>query len=55
MLHGTFIIFTSFAYLGLLFAIAYFADQRADAGRPVINNAYVYSLSLAGYSTAGTF
>jgi Na+/proline symporter/signal transduction histidine kinase len=55
MLHGTFIIFTSFAYLGLLFAIAYFADKRADAGRPVINNAYVYSLSLAVYATAWTF
>jgi len=55
MLHGPVIIFTSFAYLGLLFAIAYYADQRADAGRPVINNAYVYSLSLAVYVTAWTF
>ena len=27
---------TSFAYLGLLFAIAYYADKRADAGRSVI-------------------
>jgi len=55
MLHGTVIIITSFAYLGLLFAIAYYADKRADAGRPVINNAYVYSLSLAVYATAWTF
>src|SRR2546423_9698259 len=55
MLHGTVIIFTSFAYLGLLFAIAYFADKRADAGRPVIASAYVYSLSLAVYATAWTF
>ena len=47
MLHGPVIILASFAYLGLLFAIAYYADKRADAGRPVIANAYVYSLSLS--------
>src|SRR5712664_3297356 len=55
MLHGPVIIFTSFAYLGLLLAIAYYADQRADAGRPIIANGYVYSLSLAVYATAWTF
>jgi Na+/proline symporter/signal transduction histidine kinase len=55
MLHGSVIIFTSFAYLGLLFAIAYFADKRADAGRPVIDSPYIYSLSLAVYATAWTF
>jgi Na+/proline symporter/nitrogen-specific signal transduction histidine kinase len=55
MLHGTTIILISFAYLGLLFAIAYYADQRADAGRPVIASPYIYSLSLAVYATAWTF
>jgi Na+/proline symporter/nitrogen-specific signal transduction histidine kinase len=45
----------SFAYLGLLFAIAYYADQRADAGRSVIASPYIYSLSLAVYATAWTF
>jgi Na+/proline symporter/nitrogen-specific signal transduction histidine kinase len=55
MLQGGFIIVTSFAYLGLLFAIAYYADQRADSGRPVIASPYVYSLSLAVYATAWTF
>ncbi len=55
MLQGPVIILTSFAYLGLLFAIAYYADQRADAGRSVINSPYVYSLSLAVYATAWTF
>jgi Na+/proline symporter/nitrogen-specific signal transduction histidine kinase len=55
MLHGTTIILVSFAYLGLLFAIAYYADQRADAGRPVIASPYIYSLSLAVYATAWTF
>ena len=55
MLQGPVIILCAFAYLGVLFAIAYYADQRADAGRPVIANAYVYSLSLAVYATAWTF
>src|SRR5258707_15537914 len=55
MLHETAIILTSFAYLGLLFAIAYYADQRADAGRSVIASPYVYSLSLGVYATAWTF
>jgi len=55
MLQGTAIIIISFAYLGALFAIAYYADKRADAGRPAIDNSYVYSLSLAVYATAWTF
>jgi Na+/proline symporter/nitrogen-specific signal transduction histidine kinase len=55
MLQGWVIVVTSFAYLGLLFAIAYYADKRADAGRPVIANPYIYSLSLAVYATAWTF
>ncbi|MEI6303803.1 MAG: sensor histidine kinase [Betaproteobacteria bacterium] len=55
MLHGTTIFLISFAYLGLLFAIAYYVDQRADAGRPVIASPYIYSLSLAVYATAWTF
>jgi len=49
------VIVTSFAYLGLLFAIAYYADQRADAGRSLIASPYIYSLSLAVYATAWTF
>src|SRR5260370_11127491 len=55
MLQGWIIVFTSFAYLGLLFAIAYYADKRADAGKPVIASPYIYSLSLAVYATAWTF
>ena len=55
MLHSTTIILISFAYLGLLFAIAYYADRRADAGRSVIASPYIYSLSLAVYATAWTF
>src|SRR3981189_3359261 len=55
MLHETAIILTAFGYLGVLFAIAYYADERADAGRSVIASPYIYSLSLAVYATAGTF
>ncbi len=55
MLQGWVIIVASFAYLGLLFAIAYYADKRAEAGRSVISNPYIYALSLAVYATAWTF
>src|SRR5947207_4917231 len=55
MLQGWIIVLTAFAYLGLLFAIAYYADKRADAGRSVIASPYIYSLSLAVYATAWTF
>ena len=55
MLEPWVVIGTSFAYLGLLFAIAYYADERADAGRSVIASPYIYSLSLAVYATAWTF
>src|SRR5205823_2342080 len=55
VLHETAIVFTAFAYLGVLFAIAYYADKRADAGRSIIASPYVYSLSLAVYATAWTF
>ena len=55
MLQGWVVVLVSFAYLGLLFAIAYYADKRADQGRSVIANPYIYSLSLAVYATAWTF
>jgi len=35
--------------------IAYYGDQRADAGRSIIANPYTYTLSLAIYCTAWTF
>src|SRR5688572_12225165 len=55
MLQGEVIFAASFAYLGLLFAIAYYGDKRADAGRSIIANPYIYSLSLAVYATSWTF
>jgi len=47
--------FVSICYIGLLFALAYYGDKRADAGRSIINNPYVYALSLAVFCTAWTF
>ena len=55
MLEGWVIVVASFAYLGVLFAIASYADRRADRGRSIIANPYIYSLSLAVYATAWTF
>lgn len=53
---GTWIVVvTSVAYLGLLFVIAYYGDRRADHGRSIISNGYVYALSLAVYATSWTF
>jgi len=43
------------AYLGLLFVIARYGDRRADLGRSVISNGYVYALSLSVYATSWTF
>ncbi len=55
MLPDWLIILISFSYLSLLFAIAYFADQRADSGRSITSNPYIYTLSIAVYCTAWTF
>ena len=55
MLQEWVIVSAAFSYLGLLFAIAYYADKRADAGRSIVANPYIYSLSLAVYATAWTF
>src|SRR6202795_4416492 len=55
MLNEPVIVLVAFAYLGVLFAIAYYADKRADAGRSIIASPYVYSLSLAVYATGWTF
>ncbi|MCP4329427.1 MAG: histidine kinase [Alphaproteobacteria bacterium] len=55
MLDGWFILFVSFAYLCLLFAIAYYGDKRADERRSLANNPYIYALSIAVYCTSWTF
>ena len=55
MLPGWLVVATSFGYISLLFAIAYYGDRRADAGRSLIANPYIYALSIAVYCTSWTF
>jgi Na+/proline symporter/signal transduction histidine kinase len=55
MLQGWVVVLVSFAYLGVLFAIATFGDRRAEAGRSIIANPWIYGLSLAVYCTTWTF
>ena len=55
MLQGWVIVLASFLYLGILFAIAWYADRRADLGRSLIANPVVYALSLGVYCTTWTF
>jgi Na+/proline symporter/nitrogen-specific signal transduction histidine kinase len=55
MLLGGVIVLISFAYLGVLFAIAYWGDKRADAGRSLIAKPTIYALSIAVYATSWTF
>ncbi|MBU4519966.1 MAG: sensor histidine kinase [Gammaproteobacteria bacterium] len=55
MLSAPLVIAVSFAYLLLLFAVAYWADWRAAQGRSVISSPWVYALSMAVYCTAWTY
>lgn len=55
MLSHISLLVVALAYVSLLFAIAYYGDKRAEAGRSLIANPYVYTLSIAVYCTAWTF
>ena len=55
MLSGSLVIGVSFAYLLVLFAVAYWGDWRAAQGRSVIASPWVYALSMAVYCTAWTY
>src|SRR3954447_6222095 len=55
MLNPWVVVTISVAYVGLLFAIAYYGDLRADRRRSIIANPYICALSLAVYATAWTF
>ncbi|MEM8973276.1 MAG: sensor histidine kinase [Pseudomonadota bacterium] len=55
MLQPWVIIAVACVYLCILFAIAYWGDKRADAGRSLISNPYIYTLSIAVYCTSWTF
>ncbi|MBF0294889.1 MAG: histidine kinase [Magnetococcales bacterium] len=45
----------SILYLGLLFAVAYYADWRAARDRSLIRSPFVYALSIAVYCTSWTY
>ena len=55
MISPALVVGISMGYLGLLFGVAYWADRRAALGRSVIDNAWVYALSMAVYCTAWTY
>ena len=55
MLSAPLIVAASLAYVGLLFAIAWWGDRRAEAGRSLVRNPWVYTLSIAVYCTSWTF
>jgi Na+/proline symporter/signal transduction histidine kinase len=49
------IIISSVLYLLLLFGVGYYAELRSAKQKSLINNPYIYALSLAVYCTAWTF
>jgi Na+/proline symporter/nitrogen-specific signal transduction histidine kinase len=55
MLNQWSVIGFSLGYAALLFAIAWWGEQRARSGRSLVNNPYIYALSLAVYCTAWTY
>ena len=55
MLAAPLVLGSAAAYLLLLFAVAAWGDRRAQQGRSVIGNAWVYALSMAVYCTAWTY
>lgn len=49
------VIVSALLYLLLLFGVAYYAEYLLRKGKSIINNAYVYALSMAVYCTAWTY
>ena len=49
------VIVASLVYISLLFLIAWRVDKKAGSGVSVVDNPYIYALSLAVYCTAWTF
>ncbi len=45
----------SLIYASILFAIAYYCEKRAEKGKSLTNNPYIYSIALGVYCTAWTF
>ena len=52
---STAVVVVALAYLGVLFAIAWYGDRRAKRGRSLIRSPLVYTLSLGVYCTSWTF
>ncbi|MET0835639.1 MAG: sensor histidine kinase [Thermoleophilaceae bacterium] len=55
MLATPVIVAVSLGYLALLFAVAYYARRRSDAGRSIVAHPSVYALSIGVYATSWTF
>ena len=55
MLAPWFVSVVALGYLGLLFAIAFYGDRRAEQGRGGARESVIYALSLAIYCTSWTF
>ncbi|MBK9254650.1 MAG: histidine kinase [Saprospiraceae bacterium] len=49
------VILVSLFYLLLLFGVAIYANKLSKVGQSIVNNPYVYSLSLAVYCTVWTY
>ncbi len=54
-IHSVYFLFIALAYLVLLFIIAYYAERKEKTGSSIVNNPYIYSLSLAVYCSSWTF
>ena len=55
MFNSGLLFFIILAYLSILFLVAYYAEKREKAGKSIVSNPYIYSLSLAVYCTSWTF
>ncbi|MCB2188743.1 MAG: PAS domain S-box protein [Deltaproteobacteria bacterium] len=55
MISGLAVILIFCLYVGLLFCVALWAERRSASGKSLVNNPWVYSLSLAVYCTSWTF
>lgn len=49
------VIFISITYVALLFLIAYYAEKRAKSNKSLVNNSFIYALSMGVYCTAWTY
>lgn len=49
------LLLVSITYVLLLFAVAYYADKRAERGKGIVSHPAIYTLSIAVYCTSWTF